>query len=106
MKAEDLLERQRIKIPAGLGCYVSFNAGASMPKIEIETCSKTPNYCALEAVAKFIRNNYTQRLHRSYQHKQLITVESGRKLFVKETPMGVNAKPTCDCKFSVSVEET
>jgi len=76
-----------------------------MSKIEIETGSKTPNYCALEAVAKFILNNYTKRFQRPYQHTQLITVSSNRRLVVKETPIDINTKPTCDSRFSVSLEE-
>ena len=72
-----------------------------MPKIEIDTCSKTPSYCALEAIAKAMRNNYTQRKSRDYQYESIIKVESGRTLKVTETPMDVNAEPTCDCKYRV-----
>lgn len=74
-----------------------------MPRIEIETCNKTPNYCALEAVAKSMRLNYTRRKLREYQHEQIITVESGRVLKVTETPMDVNETPTCDCKYRVEL---
>jgi len=72
-----------------------------MPKIEIETCSLTPNYCALEAVAGAMINNYTKRKQRDYQYESIIKVESGRTLKVIETPMDINAKPTCSCKYRV-----
>ncbi len=72
-----------------------------MQKIEIETCKKTPNYCALEAVAKAMRNNYTQRKSRSYQYESIIKVESGRTLKVTEAPADSFDKKMCDCKYSV-----
>ena len=76
-----------------------------MPKIEIDTCPRTPSYCALEAIAKAMRNNYTQRKSRDYQYESIIKVESGRTLKVIETPMDVNAKPACDCKYRVEKVE-
>jgi hypothetical protein len=72
-----------------------------MPKIEIETCSRTPNYCALEAIARVIRNNYTQRKSRKYLHENIIKVESGRVLKVTEEPADLNAESPCSCKFKV-----
>ncbi len=72
-----------------------------VPKIEIETCQKTPNYCALEAVAKAMRNNYTQRKSRDYQYESVIKVESGRTLKVTEAPADSFGKEVCDCKYSV-----
>ena len=72
-----------------------------MPKIEIETCQLTPNYCALEAVAKAMRNNYTQRKQRNYQHETVIKVESGRTLKVTETPADLDAESPCSCKYRV-----
>lgn len=68
-----------------------------MPTIKIESCSKTPNYCALEAIAKAMRNN---QLTGEYQHEQTIKVESGRVLKVTERPMDVDC-PTCDCEYKV-----
>ncbi len=76
-----------------------------MPKIEIETCNLTPNYCALEAVASAMRNNYTKRKQRDYQHESIIKVKSGRTLKVIETPMDINAEPTCNCKYRVEKVE-
>ncbi len=74
-----------------------------MPKIEIETCQKTPNYCALEAIAKAMRNNYTQRKSRGYQYESIIKVESGRTLKVTEAPTNADSysEALCDCKYSV-----
>lgn len=72
-----------------------------MPKIEIETCQLTPNYCALEAVAKAMRNNYTQRNQREYRHENTIKVESGRTLKVTEMPCDFDAESPCSCKYKV-----
>jgi len=77
-----------------------------MPKIEIETCSKTPTLCALEAITKVIRQNYTQRKSRHYQYENIIKVESGRILKVMETPGDIHAESPCSCKFKVEVAET
>ncbi len=74
-----------------------------MSKIEIETCQKTPNYCALEAIAKAMRNNYTRRKSRNYQYESIIKVESGRMLKVTEarTDEDSYSEALCDCKYSV-----
>ena len=72
-----------------------------MPKIEIDTCSATPNYCALEAIILAMRSNYSQRLNRDYKHETVITVESGRELRVIETPLEMSSKSLCDCKYRV-----
>ena len=77
-----------------------------MPKIEIETCQHTPNYCALEAIAKAMRNNYTQRKSRGYQHESIVKVESGRTLKLIEEPADLNAESPCSCKFRVETVET
>lgn len=76
-----------------------------MPKIEIDTCPKTPNYCALEAIARAMRNNYTQRKSRSYQHESVIKVESGRTLKVTEDPADLHAESPCSCKYKVELVE-
>ena len=76
-----------------------------MPKIEIETCSKTPNYCAIEAVAKAMRDNYTKRKNREYQHESIIKVESGRTLKVVEEPADLYADSPCSCKYRVEKVE-
>ncbi len=78
-----------------------------MPKIEIETCQNTPNYCALEAVAKTMRNNYTQRKSRNYQYESIIKVESGRMLKVTEarTDEDSYGEARCGCKYSVESVE-
>ena len=72
-----------------------------MPKIEIDTCNQTPTYCALEAIAKAIRGNYTQRKQKDYQHENVIQVESGRVLKVIETRADILAENQCDCKYRV-----
>jgi hypothetical protein len=77
-----------------------------MSKIEIEACSKTPNFCALEAVARAIKANYTNRKNKVYQHENIIRVESGRILKVTETPADLHAEKLGDCKFKVELELT
>ena len=72
-----------------------------MPKIEIDTCSATPNYCALEAITKAMKANYSQRLSRDYKHESVITVESGRVLKVIETPLDMSSNSLCSCKYRV-----
>ena len=67
-----------------------------MSKIEIDTCQDTPNYCALEAVARAMRDNYTQRKCRDYQYQSVIEVESGRTLKVTESLVS-----SCICKYRV-----
>lgn len=76
-----------------------------MPKIEVETCSKTPNYCALEAITKAMLQNYTQRFSRNYQHESIVTVTSGRVLKVVETPYenDESASSPCDSKYKVTL---
>lgn len=73
-----------------------------MPKIEIETCSKTPNSCALEAVQKAMLDNYTKRKIRDYQHESIVKVESGRVLKVVEEPCDQGAKSPCSCRYKVT----
>jgi len=77
-----------------------------MPKIEIETCELTPNYCALEAVARAMKDNFTKRNIRKYQHESVVKVESGRTLKVTETPADFNQKPLCSCKYKVEFVNT
>lgn len=69
-----------------------------MPKIEIETCSKTPNFDALEAVAKTMRENY---LDRTYLRERELTVSTGRKLRVVE--LDKNTDGICDCRYTVTL---
>jgi hypothetical protein len=76
-----------------------------MPKIEIKTCDKTPNYCALEAIARAMRNNYTKRKNREYQYESIIKVESGRTLKVTEIPRDLHADSPCSCKYKVEKVE-
>ncbi|MCK5020625.1 MAG: hypothetical protein KAS32_26635 [Candidatus Peribacteraceae bacterium] len=69
-----------------------------MSKIVIDTCLKTPNYCALEAVAEWMRANYTSR---DYKKSRDIVVESGRKIKVTELPCKKGDKHVCDGNFYV-----
>lgn len=69
-----------------------------MPEIIINTCELTPNYCALEAIAKFMRLNYTAR---DTYSSRTIKVESGRVLKVEELPHD-DSKSFCSCSFKVS----
>lgn len=69
-----------------------------MPEITITTCPLTPNYDALEAVAKLMLRNYKGRCPAKTRD---ITVDSGRNLRVKELPIG-NKKSLCSCNFTVS----
>mgnify|MGYP003646688366 CR=1 FL=1 len=75
-----------------------------MAKIEINACSKTPIFCAIEAVARAMRANYSNRKNKFYQHENIIRVESGRILKVTETPVDLNAENLSDCKFKVELE--
>lgn len=81
------------------------NGVSDMPKIEIETCSKTPNYCALEAIAMTITQNYTLRFSTPYRHESVVTVTSGRVLKVVEAPYEYdkNAKSPCESKYKVTL---
>jgi hypothetical protein len=69
-----------------------------MPKIIIETCNMTPNFDALEAVAKTMMANYVQR---DYMKERDVRVSTGRNLRVLE-----HEKPEggpCDCRYSVTL---
>lgn len=67
-----------------------------MPKIIINSCGQTPNSDALEAIGKWMLENY---LHRDYQESRVITVKSKRKIKVTELPK--SNKGICDCNFEV-----
>lgn len=75
-----------------------------MPKIEIETCSMTPNFCALEAITKAMQQNYIRcKNGGKYQHETIINVISGRTLRVVETPADFEADSPCSCKYKVEI---
>ena len=70
-----------------------------MPTITIKNCNETPNYDALEAVAKWMRRNYTER---AYHESRVIKVESGRDIYVKEIKLeDLDDESVCNCEFEV-----
>lgn len=76
-----------------------------MPKIEIETCKRTPNYCALEAIAIAMNDNYTKRKIRDYKYESIAKVKSGRTLKVVETKPELREGGLCSCKYSVELAQ-
>ena len=77
-----------------------------MAKIEIIGCPKTPNYCAIEAVQKFILDNWTSRNYKDYERVKEFHVTSGRYVKVTEdlSPFqAFSASKDLNCKFNVEV---
>lgn len=70
-----------------------------MPNITINTCDKTPNIDALEAIQKFILRNY---LSRDYQKTRAMTVKSSRVISVTENNITDKGSP-CDASFTCRV---
>ncbi len=68
-----------------------------MPNIIIKTCTRTPNYDALEAVAKCMRLNY---LRREKVSPRQVRVESKRTIQVTELPAS-ESDSLCSCSFEV-----
>lgn len=68
-----------------------------MLNIIINTCGQTPNYDAVEAVAKFMLKNRQQ----DYSYDREVTVLSGRVLAVSERHTDED-KNGCDCSFQVT----
>lgn len=72
-----------------------------MPTINIKSCEKTPNYDALEAIAKWMRLNYMERSH---HESRVIKVESGREINVKEVARStLDIESPCSCEFEVEI---
>ena len=76
-----------------------------MPRIQIETCEKTPNLCALEAVTAHIKSNYEKRGKSKYKFESTIVVSSGRVLIVEEELPNSNSESMCNSRFSVKTSE-
>lgn len=76
-----------------------------MPKIQIETCEKTPNLCALEAVTSHIKTNYEQRGKSKYKFESTIVVSSGRVVIVEEEVPNRNSESMCNSRFIVKTSD-
>lgn len=70
-----------------------------MPTITIRTDKSTPNFCALEAVAMWMMDNYLTRNHLSERE---IVVKSGRKIKVTELARKKGSS-ICSCRFKASL---
>ena len=68
-----------------------------MPNIVVNTCELTPNFDALEAVAKHMLTNRKKE----YLYSREIAVLSGRILIVNERHIKQDDF-SCDCSFQVT----
>ena len=68
-----------------------------MPKLIIETCERTPNVCAIEAISMFMFNS-----RNGYMKEQELTVKSGRRLKVQESDFEPYCESPCSCTFTVT----
>lgn len=79
----------------------SQNKGAFMTDIKINSCDKTPNYDALEAVGAWMMKNIQSR---NYKESRTIKVKSGRTIKVTEIEKDKGSS-LCSCNFVVEIAE-
>lgn len=72
-----------------------------MPEIIINSDGNVPNYDALEAVAKFMLDNYRNRNTEGKQAQRTIRTQRGFTLGVEELPQDPE-KSMCSCNFKVT----
>ena len=73
-----------------------------MSDINITTCKNCSNYDALEAVARWMRENYIER---NYKRERQVAVESGRILKVSEVKRD-DELTSCNATFKVEALNT